>query len=193
MTKQRELLLASIENLRTKQRELFISALEKLTGSIELRDAYTGKHSQRVTSFAILLGQQLDLSAEDLELIRIGTPLHDLGKIGIADAILRKPARLTTEEFEVMKTHTTKGADIIQLIPDLRPILNLHSGTGSPALSCRKARQLRLRNEESLMRRKRFVNARMATGDFSASSASLHGRCATAHDCNDRPKIRLHP
>jgi HD-GYP domain-containing protein (c-di-GMP phosphodiesterase class II) len=123
MTKQRESLLASIENLRTKQRELFVSAIEKLTGSIELRDAYTGKHSQRVTSFAILLGQQLHLSAEDLELIRIGTPLHDLGKIGIADAILRKPDRLTTEEFEVMKTHTTKGADIIQLIPDLRPIL----------------------------------------------------------------------
>jgi putative nucleotidyltransferase with HDIG domain len=123
VTKQRELLLSTNEKLRTKQRELFFSTIEDLATAVALRDAYTGKHSQRVTSFAILLGRQLHLSDEDLELIRTGTPLHDIGKIGIADAILRKPGRLTTEEFEIMKTHTTKGAEIIQLIPDLRPIL----------------------------------------------------------------------
>src|SRR5262249_35784715 len=52
-----------------------------------------------------------------------GTPLHDIGKIGIDDAILRKPEKLTNEEFDIMKTHTTLGAEIIQTIPDLRPVL----------------------------------------------------------------------
>jgi putative nucleotidyltransferase with HDIG domain len=123
MTKQRELLLSTMEKLATQRRELLLSTSEKLARAVELRDTYTGDHSQRVTRFAILLGQQLHLSAEELELIRIGTPLHDIGKIGIEDAILRKPDRLTQEEFEIMKTHTTKGAEIVQPIPDLRSIL----------------------------------------------------------------------
>jgi putative nucleotidyltransferase with HDIG domain len=123
MTTQRELLLSTNEKLAAKHRELFLTTIEKLAKSVELRDTYTGEHSQRVTLFAILLGQQLHLSAEDLELIRIGTPLHDIGKIGIEDAILRKPDRLTQEEFEIMKTHTTKGAEFIQPIADLRSIL----------------------------------------------------------------------
>jgi putative nucleotidyltransferase with HDIG domain len=123
MTKQRDLLLSSIETLATKRRELFLATIEKLAMSVAIRDTYTGDHSERVTAFAILLGRQLHLSAEDLELIRVGTPLHDIGKIGIEDAILRKPAKLTPAEFEVMKTHTTKGAKIVELIPDLRPAL----------------------------------------------------------------------
>jgi HD-GYP domain-containing protein (c-di-GMP phosphodiesterase class II) len=79
----------------TKQRELFLSTIETLATSVALRDAYTGEHSQRVTLFATLLGQQIHLSAEALELIRVATPLHDIGKIGIGDAILRKPGKLT--------------------------------------------------------------------------------------------------
>src|SRR5437588_7789166 len=123
MTKQRELLLSTNEKLATKQRELLLSAIEKLARAVELRDTYTGDHSQRVTFFAILLGQQFHLSAEDLELIRIGTPLHDIGKIGIEDAILRKPDRLTPEEFEAMKLHTVKGAEILATVPDLHPVI----------------------------------------------------------------------
>jgi HD-GYP domain-containing protein (c-di-GMP phosphodiesterase class II) len=115
--------LEQIERNLNRQRQLFLSTIEKLTGTVELRDKYTGEHSQRVTSFATLLGQQLHISAEELELIRIGTPLHDIGKIGIADAILRKPDQLTQEEFEIVKTHATKGAEIIQFMPDLRSIL----------------------------------------------------------------------
>jgi putative nucleotidyltransferase with HDIG domain len=113
----------------TKQRELFLSTIETLARSVELRDAYTGDHSQRVTLFAILLGQQFHLSGEDLELIRVATPLHDIGKIGIDDAILRKPGKLTPAEFEVMKSHTTRGAKIIEQIPDLHqalPIVRSH-------------------------------------------------------------------
>jgi putative nucleotidyltransferase with HDIG domain len=113
----------------TNQRELFLFTCETLATSVALRDSYTGDHSRRVTRFAILLGRQLHLSAEDLELIRVATPLHDIGKIGIEDSILRKPGKLTPDEFEVMKTHTTKGAKIIEHIPDLRqalPIVRSH-------------------------------------------------------------------
>src|SRR5205809_8005400 len=71
----------------------------------------------------MVLGKQLGVSASELELIRIGGPLHDVGKIGIDDAILRKPGRLTPEEFVVMQSHTTKGANILATIPDLAPII----------------------------------------------------------------------
>jgi len=81
----------------------------------------------------------MNLPAEQLELLRIGTPLHDIGKIGIDDAVLRKPDRLTEEEFNHMKLHTVKGAEIIKTIPDLLPVvpivLNHHErwdGKGYP-------------------------------------------------------------
>src|ERR1700678_413619 len=83
MTNQRELLLSTNENLKTKAREFFLSAMEKLAQAVCIRDGYTGEHSRRVTLFALLLGQQLHLSTEDLEVIRVATPLHDIGKIGI--------------------------------------------------------------------------------------------------------------
>jgi putative nucleotidyltransferase with HDIG domain len=112
-----------------KQHELLAFTVANLARAVELRDGYTGEHSRRVTHFAILLGQQLHLSAQDVALLRIGTPLHDIGKIGIEDAILRKPGKLTPEEFEVMKTHTTKGAGIIEKVPCLAgvvPIVRSH-------------------------------------------------------------------
>jgi putative nucleotidyltransferase with HDIG domain len=125
MTNQRELLLSKLENLKTKQRELFLSATEKLAQAVYVRDVYTGEHSRRVTLFALLVGQQLHLSAEDLEAIRFATPLHDIGKIGIAGGILRKSGPLTPEEFDVMKTHTTLGAKILEDIPDLHRALSI--------------------------------------------------------------------
>jgi putative nucleotidyltransferase with HDIG domain len=132
-------IVSNLVDLLTKQQALFASTIENLVRAIELRDAYTGEHSQRVTRFATLLGQQLQLPAKDLELIRVGAPLHDIGKIGIDDAILRKPGKLTPAEFEVMKTHTTMGAEIIAKVPDLAsvvPIVRSHherwNGSGYP-------------------------------------------------------------
>jgi putative nucleotidyltransferase with HDIG domain len=109
--------------------KLILSACDILAQSVAIRDKYTGEHSERVTRIAILLGQQLHLSAADLELLRVATPLHDIGKIGIEDGILRKPGQLTPAEFEVMKTHTTLGVKMIEPIPDLRrglPIVHSH-------------------------------------------------------------------
>ncbi len=129
MTKQREELLSTLENLKKQHRELLLFTVDNLAKSVVIRDTYTGEHSQRVTVFAILLGEQFRLSTEDLELLRFGTPLHDIGKIGIEDAILRKPGKLTTAEFDIMKTHTTKGAEIVSMVPDLAsvvPIVRSH-------------------------------------------------------------------
>ncbi|HVS37034.1 MAG TPA: HD domain-containing phosphohydrolase [Gemmataceae bacterium] len=109
--------------LLRKQRDLFLDTITILAQAVELRDEYTGGHTQRVTSYSMLLAEKLEMPPADVDLIRTGTPLHDIGKIGIDDAILRKPDRLTPEEFEIMKSHTVKGAEIIATVPDLRPIL----------------------------------------------------------------------
>jgi HD-GYP domain-containing protein (c-di-GMP phosphodiesterase class II) len=108
---------AGIESaqLLRKQKELFLNSITVLAQAVELRDQYTGGHTQRVTEYSYLLAEALELSASDLNL--------DIGKIGIDDAILRKPGRLTTGEFEIMKTHTTKGAKILEQVPDLIPIV----------------------------------------------------------------------
>src|SRR5262249_47167663 len=129
MTTRRDALRSTAESLKSKQRELLLIAVENLAQAVGIRDAYTAEHSRRVTEFAILLGEQLRLPATDLDWIRLGTPLHDLGKIGIPDGILRKPGKLTPPEFKIMITHTTKGAEIVGKIPDLAavvPIVRSH-------------------------------------------------------------------
>lgn len=116
---------AGIESaqLLQKQKDLFLNTITVMAQAVEMRDPYTGGHTLRVTAYSQLLSQHLQLSADDQRLIRIGTPLHDIGKIGIDDAILRKPGRLTPEEFAIMKTHTVKGAAILATVPDLEPVI----------------------------------------------------------------------
>jgi putative nucleotidyltransferase with HDIG domain len=125
--------------LLKKQRDLFLDTITILAQAVELRDEYTGGHTYRVTTYSLLLAEHMKMSADDIDLIRIGTPLHDIGKIGIDDAILRKPDKLTTEEFEIMKTHTIKGAEILETLGDLKtviPIVRSHherwDGRGYP-------------------------------------------------------------
>jgi len=125
--------------LLRKQKDLFLNTITVLAQSVELRDEYTGGHTARVTNYSLLLAQQLNLPMKDQDLLRIGTPLHDIGKIGIDDAILRKPAKLTPEEFRIMQSHTVKGDAIVSTIPDLhviRPIVRSHherwDGNGYP-------------------------------------------------------------
>lgn len=109
--------------LLDKQRNLFLNTVTILAQAVELRDIYTGGHTNRVTAIALLLANEAKMTKDELEKIRTGTPLHDIGKIGIDDAILRKPSKLTDEESEIMKQHTTKGAAIIMLVPDLIEII----------------------------------------------------------------------
>jgi putative nucleotidyltransferase with HDIG domain len=114
--------IESAELLR-KQRELFFATITMLAQTVEARDTETHHHTERVTKYSLLLAQHLDLPHEDLELLRIGTPLHDIGKIGIPDKILLKPGRLTEDEFKVMMTHTTMGAKILEREPLLVPVI----------------------------------------------------------------------
>lgn len=121
------------------QRQQAIHTVTALAQAVETRDQYTGGHTQRVTSYAMLLAQELQLPHSDQHLLQIGTPLHDIGKIGIDDAVLRKPGRLTFAEFEHMKLHTTKGAAIVETIPNFAgvlPIIRSHherwDGSGYP-------------------------------------------------------------
>jgi putative nucleotidyltransferase with HDIG domain len=116
---------AGIESaqLLRKQKDLFLATVTVLAQAVEMRDQYTGGHTARVTEYSLLLAQQLNVSVEDLSLIRMGTPLHDIGKIGIKDYILCKPGKLDKEEFEIMKTHTTFGAKLLEPITDLHSII----------------------------------------------------------------------
>jgi len=122
-----------------RQRELFLQTISALASAIEMRDAYTGGHTARVTAYSVMLGEQLKLSAKEIDDLRTGGPLHDIGKIGIDDAVLRKPTKLDDAEFEIMKTHTTRGDEILKAIPemrDIRPIVRHHherwDGRGYP-------------------------------------------------------------
>jgi HD-GYP domain-containing protein (c-di-GMP phosphodiesterase class II) len=106
-----------------QQREAFIQSVTSLARTVELRDQYTGDHTRRVTDYSLLLARELKLSAADIYHIQIGTPLHDIGKIGVDDAILRKPGKLTPAEFEQMKLHTINGAVILQTMNSLSPMI----------------------------------------------------------------------
>ena len=125
--------------LLRQQKNMFQSMIETLAEAVELRDEYTGGHTDRVTKYATMIAEKLELPDDLVELVRTGTPLHDIGKIGIPDAILRKPGRLTPQEFAIMQTHTTLGAELLAGKPGwegIIPILRNHherwDGTGYP-------------------------------------------------------------
>ena len=99
---------------RTRQLdESQLEVLERLASAAEFRDEDTGQHTQRVATLAEALARAIEIYPEQVDLIRRAAPLHDVGKIGIPDQLLHKPARLTEEEFAVMRTHTTIGAQIL--------------------------------------------------------------------------------
>lgn len=98
--------------METRQHATFLRTMESLATALEARDEYTRGHSQRVSEVSLMIGERMGLSQAALEELRVGTILHDIGKIGVPDAILNKPGKLTEQEFEIMKTHTIKGYEI---------------------------------------------------------------------------------
>jgi len=115
--------------------------LLRLAKAGEYRDEETGNHVIRMAKYARLIAEQLGLDTADCEAIELAAPMHDIGKIGIADEILRKPGRLTHCEFEIMKTHTLMGYEILKDSPSkylqMGSIIALHhherfNGTGYP-------------------------------------------------------------
>jgi putative nucleotidyltransferase with HDIG domain len=122
-----------------ENRELFVGSIRMLAAAIDEKDPYTRGHSGRVAKYSSLIGRELGLTPEDLDTLRISALLHDVGKIGVEDRVLKKPGALTTEEFDLMKQHTVKGANIMRPVSQLKnmlPGIELHhehmDGRGYP-------------------------------------------------------------
>ncbi len=116
-----------------------VSTLKSLIISIEARDSYTKKHSERVTNYSLQIAKVLGLSDEDIDVIKFGGYLHDIGKIGVKDTVLLKPGKLTDEEFEEIKLHSVIGDNIlkpIKFFPKERELIRHHheryDGRGYP-------------------------------------------------------------
>ncbi len=120
--------------------ELFFSTILTLVATIDAKDPYTHGHSQRVMEYSVAVAEELELKNEEIKEIKLAALLHDIGKIGVDEKILRKTARLTDDEFSVIKTHPGMGADIVshlkQLItvsPGIRHHHERYDGKGYPA------------------------------------------------------------
>ena len=139
MSDELEQFVEDLKRAADENKALFMGSIQMLAGAVDEKDPYTRGHSDRVTKYSLMIAREMGLDPGFLEILRISAQLHDVGKIGIEDRILKKPGALTPEEFEIMKTHTTKGANILRPIPQLRemlPGIELHheslNGRGYP-------------------------------------------------------------
>jgi len=109
------------ENARLyrETRELFLNTVEALAAAIDAKDPYTHGHSRRVTDFSVATAARMGVAGDDLETIRVSALLHDIGKLGVSEAVLRKPDRLTNDEYSEIKRHPVIGAEIMQHIKKL--------------------------------------------------------------------------
>jgi putative nucleotidyltransferase with HDIG domain len=139
MSEELEQFVLDLKRAAEENRALFMGSIQMLAGAVDEKDPYTRGHSDRVTRYSMMIAREMGLDEEFIETIRISAQLHDVGKIGIEDRILKKPGALTPEEFEIMKTHTTKGANIlrpVKQLKDMLPGIELHheslDGRGYP-------------------------------------------------------------
>lgn len=120
-------------------RELYLASVQALAAAVDARDPYTRSHSARVAALARIIAVEMQLSPDEMRRVQLSALLHDIGKIGIPDAILNKPAALTPEEWVIMKTHSALGGSIlaaVEPLAELVPIVRAHheryDGTGYP-------------------------------------------------------------
>ena len=115
LAQQTEIAIRSVRQRETLSRFAFETALA-LTEAIESRDPYTGGHCRRLAEYAGLVAERLVLPPNEVEIIRLGAALHDMGKIVVPDAILKKPDKLTPEEYAVVKQHCYSGGQICKRV-----------------------------------------------------------------------------
>ena len=115
--------IANLAKAAEENRELFVGTVKALAAAIDGKDKYTRGHSERVSRISVAIGKRMGLPGDELETLRISALLHDVGKIAIDDNILKKPAALTEEEFEIMKTHPKAGFKIMSQIPAMKDFL----------------------------------------------------------------------
>ena len=115
----------ALENaaLHEELKRTFIEVVESLAEAIEKRDPYTGGHTKRVVRYSLMIADEVKLDNEEKDRLKMAALLHDVGKIGIDDSVLRKPAKLDDTEFEKMKAHPAIGADILGKIPQIKNII----------------------------------------------------------------------
>jgi HD-GYP domain-containing protein (c-di-GMP phosphodiesterase class II) len=128
-----------LKQAAAENNELFLGTARALASAIDAKDPYTRGHSVRVNRYSVILARYHGLSEPDIADIHVASLLHDVGKIGVDDAILKKPGKLTPEEFEVMKLHPVIGATIMapirqmkRLLPGLRSHHERWTGEGYP-------------------------------------------------------------
>ncbi|HTJ60913.1 MAG TPA: GAF domain-containing protein [Candidatus Saccharimonadales bacterium] len=135
------LVASSFENAEhhARLRELYLASVKALAAAVDARDPYTRSHSARVAALSRIIAVEMQLPPDEIRRVQLSALLHDIGKIGIPDAILNKPAALTTEEWVIMKTHAPLGASIlaaVEPLADLVPIVHAHherfDGAGYP-------------------------------------------------------------
>ncbi|HXJ90424.1 MAG TPA: HD domain-containing phosphohydrolase [Candidatus Binatia bacterium] len=123
MSEELERFVEDLKRAADENRALFMGSIQMLAGAVDEKDPYTRGHSDRVTRYSLLIAKEMNLPSSFMEILQVSAQLHDVGKIGIEDHILKKPGALTEEEFEVMKTHTTKGANILRPVTQLAEML----------------------------------------------------------------------
>lgn len=115
--------LLQIARLYDEANDLFLVFIEVLAATIDAKDPYTRGHSQRVSNLSMSIAQEMGMNGDLIYDLRIGSLLHDFGKIGVPDSILTKPARLTNKEYEQVKKHPSIGHRIIEQIEQLHNVL----------------------------------------------------------------------
>ena len=123
MSEELERFVEDLKRAADENRALFMGSIQMLAGAVDEKDPYTRGHSDRVTRYSLLIAKEMNQPSSFMEILQVSAQLHDVGKIGIEDHILKKPGALTEEEFEVMKTHTTKGANILRPVTQLAEML----------------------------------------------------------------------
>lgn len=197
MTDHLEAYIKDLQRSADENRELFLGTVKGLAAAIDGKDPYTRGHSERVSRISVAIAQRLGLSDDECEKIRISALLHDVGKISIDDSILKKPAALTDEEYEIMKQHPQKGYKImsqIKAMKDFLPGMYMHhemvNGQGYPqglkgdeiplmgkivavadtfdAMTTDRPYQLAMKFEDAIKRIQTFVGTRYDAGVVSA-------------------------
>jgi putative nucleotidyltransferase with HDIG domain len=132
-------MMTAIRVAEDDTRSAYVGTIRALAMTLDARDPYTSGHSERVSALSVAVGRQMELSDQDVEVLRLGALLHDIGKVGVPDDVLRKTTALTPDEFETIKRHPALGARILRSVPFLAPhipIVELHherpDGSGYP-------------------------------------------------------------
>jgi HD-GYP domain-containing protein (c-di-GMP phosphodiesterase class II) len=112
--------IGQIQKAAAVNKELFMGSIRMLANAIDEKDPYTRGHSERVAYYSKVIAKHMGMSEEEIEKVYLSGIIHDVGKIGIEDKILRKPAALTDDEYEIMKQHPTKGEHILEAVPILK-------------------------------------------------------------------------